>query len=134
MDTDTVFNVVSGVALLGSLFLWLIGSLWVLYALIKPRTVAKDKKGIRVLIAYFLNAALWVFASEFPASAHAVFESVKAAFVSSSPYADLGAGLAYLTFVWVSPFVVVGFIVWLILSTLAGMTASEVARRQRGQR
>jgi hypothetical protein len=40
------------------------------------------------------------------------------------------SGLALALFVWASPVVVVGFIIWLIIKVFAGAVASEVVRKQ----
>ena len=84
----------------------------------------------RVLIASFINAGLWGFAYCFPEAADAVLQAARTAFASSTPYAEGTLALTFMVFVWVSPVIVIGGIVWLAFSLLASMTASEVQRRQ----
>lgn len=126
-----VFNVLSVIALLASTMLWLIGSLTVLFTLFMPKKLLANKKTRRLLIAYVANAGLYGFAYQFPTTADALFKGMKAAFVSSTPYAEGTLALGYLVFVWVSPVIVIGAIVWMAFSLLASMTASEIQRRQK---
>jgi hypothetical protein len=44
--------------------------------------------------------------------------------------AEGGVALATALFIWVSPVVVVGFIIWLLIKMFAGAVASEVVRKQ----
>lgn len=118
-------------AVLTSMAVWVGGTIWVVYALFKPKKVAENKKAKRVIVAYFVNAALCGVALRFPAAADAVFNGIKAFFVSSNPYTQGGLALAFAVFVWASPFVVIGGLIWLAFSLLASMTASEIERRQK---
>ena len=131
---EAVFNLLCVGMLLASVMLWLIGSLGVLFAVFRPKKMWADKKARRLLIASFVNAALYGFAYQFPTTADAIFKGMKTAFVSSTPYAEGTLALGFVIFVWVSPVIVIGTIVWLAFSLLASMTASEVQRRQGGQK
>jgi hypothetical protein len=128
-------TVVSALLILGTVFasmiVWVGGTLCVIYALFKPQKVVKDKKAKRLIVVYFINAALCGLAFRFPVAAGAVFNGVKAFFVSSTPYAEGALALAFVVFVWASPFVVIGGLIWLAFSLLASMTASEIERRQK---
>jgi hypothetical protein len=92
---------------------------------------AENRKAKRLLVLYFINAALFIVAHRFPEAANAVVEGAKSILFSSAPYAEGGLALLVMLFVWVSPFVVVGFLVWLFIDVLAGATASKIERRQK---
>lgn len=113
------------------MLVWVVGTIGVVHTLFRPQKIVNNKKAKRLLFAYFINAALCGLAFEFPAGADAVFKGIQAFFVSSIPYAEGGLALAFLVFVWASPFVVIGVLVWLAFSLLAGMTASEIERQKK---
>lgn len=115
--------------LLASFFVWLSGTFLVFYAIFTPRKVAEDPKAKRMLIAYFVNATLCGLAFRFPDGAHVVRDAIKAAFVSSTPYAEGGLALILLALIWLSPFIVIGFIVWLLIDVISSATASKVQRK-----
>jgi hypothetical protein len=103
----------------------------VLVAIFRPMKVAKDRKAKRLLVLYFINAAVFIVAHRFPEAANAVLGGAKSIFLVSAPYAEGGLALFVMLFIWVSPFVVIGFLVWLFIDVMAGATASKIERRQR---
>lgn len=52
----------------------------------------------------------------------------------ATPYGEGALALAWLAFVWVSPFVVIWFVVSAVINVFASEAANQIERRQKGQR
>jgi len=103
-----------------SFMVWMIGTFWVFFAIFKPQKVAENAKAKRTLVIYFINAALCGVAYHFPDAAGTVLNVVRTALVASAPYAEGSVALLLVILIRLSPVIVVGFIVWLLLDALSG--------------
>jgi hypothetical protein len=128
---DIVFALLLLALVIAEMAIWTGGTMTVLVAIFRPMKVAQDRKAKRLLVIYFVNAAVFLIAHRFPEAANVVVEGAKSLLLSSAPYAEGSLALLVMLFIWVSPFVVIGFLVWLFIDVLAGAVASKIERKQR---
>jgi len=110
---------------------WSVGTVTVFYAIFKPRKVATDRKAKSLLVVYFINAALFGLARAYPAAADAAFQAIKGVLLTSAPYAEGGVAVIVLGLIWLSPAIVGGFIVWLLIDAISSATASKIRAGQK---
>jgi len=86
----------------------------------------KSRKNL-VLTALCFGVLLVVYNTYHPGTISSMFDV-------ATLYGEGALALAWLAFVWVSPFVVIWFFVSGVTKLFASETANEIQRRQKGQR
>lgn len=76
------------------------------------------------LVVIGSGIASLVFAAHYPKISDAILSAV-------TTYTGGAIALAVVVFVWLSPVIVIGFIAWLLIDAISGVTASKVQRRLR---
>lgn len=74
---ETIFALLVFGIVFGEIAVWSAGTMTALYAIFRPKKIVENRKAKRLLVVYFINAALCGLAVRFPEAANAVFDGAK---------------------------------------------------------